>query len=58
VIARRPENFNRQMQASEKKLLETTLERALGVARKKPVARKAPGPAKKKAPARKRQPLF
>jgi hypothetical protein len=57
VIARRPENFNRVMQASEKKLLEETLERALGVAKKKPVARKkAAGPVKKKAPAKRAVP--
>jgi hypothetical protein len=53
AIERRPENFNRVMQASEKKLLEETLERALGVAKKKPAPRKAaPAKAKKKAPAK------
>lgn len=56
VIARRPQNFNRVMQASEKKLLEQTLEQALGVAKKKPAPRKAPA-AKKKAPAKKAAPV-
>ena len=54
VIAQRPENFNRVMQASEKKLLEETLERALGVAKKTPAPRKSP--AKKKAPAPAKRP--
>ena len=40
AIAKRPANFNRVMQASEKKLLEETLGDALGVARKKPAAKK------------------
>ena len=40
MLARRPENFNRTMTAPEKKLLESMLERALGVQRKKPAAKK------------------
>lgn len=39
VLARRPENFNRAMIPAEKKLLETLLERGLGVQRKKPAAK-------------------
>jgi tetratricopeptide (TPR) repeat protein len=35
LFARRPDNFNRTMTAPEKKLLEATLERGLGVQRKK-----------------------
>ena len=41
VVERRPENFTRVMTAPEKKLLEATLERGLGVQRKKPAAKKA-----------------
>ena len=51
VIAQRPENFNRVMQASEKKLLEQTLERSLGVARKKAAPRKVAAAKKPKEPA-------
>jgi hypothetical protein len=40
VVAERPANFNRVMQASEKKVLEQVLEEALGVARKRPAPRK------------------
>jgi tetratricopeptide (TPR) repeat protein len=40
VLNERPENFNRIMQPSEKKILEGLLEQALGVARKQPAARK------------------
>ena len=40
LIAEKPEKFNRVMLAPEKKLLEESLERALGVARKKAVPRK------------------
>jgi hypothetical protein len=47
LLAARPENFNKVMKPSEKKLLEALLEQALGVARKKPVARKARAPQKK-----------
>ncbi|MBL8217338.1 MAG: ATP-dependent helicase [Bryobacterales bacterium] len=41
LIEKRPANFNRVMTAAEKKLLESTLEQALGVKRKKPAAKKA-----------------
>ncbi len=41
LLARRPDNFNRVMTASEKKLLEAMLERGLGVQRKKPAVKKA-----------------
>ena len=41
LVGRRPENFNRAMTTPEKKLLESMLERALGVQRKKPAAKKA-----------------
>jgi hypothetical protein len=47
-VAERPPNFNRVMQAAEKKLLERMLEEALGVARKKPAPRKT-APAKRTA---------
>ncbi len=40
VIEERPEKFGRVITAAEKKLLEDTLERALGVQRKKPAPRK------------------
>ena len=40
LFARRPDNFNRTMTAPEKRLLEATLERGLGVQRKKPAAKK------------------
>jgi tetratricopeptide (TPR) repeat protein len=40
LVAERPQNFNRVMQASEKKILEQMLEEALGVARKKPAPRR------------------
>jgi tetratricopeptide (TPR) repeat protein len=40
VLARRPDNFNRTMTSPEKKLLESMLERGLGVQRKKPAAKK------------------
>ena len=53
VVAERPQNFNRVMQASEKKVLEQMLEQALGVARKQPVARKAVA---RKAPAKRKKP--
>ncbi|HUS08542.1 MAG TPA: hypothetical protein VMZ52_19715 [Bryobacteraceae bacterium] len=56
LLARRPDNFNRTMTPPEKKLLESMLERALGVQRKKPAAKKAAlKSALKRAPA-KRQP--
>ena len=41
VLERRPENFNRVMTFPEKKLLESMLEKGLGVQRKKPAAKKA-----------------
>jgi tetratricopeptide (TPR) repeat protein len=57
VLARRPEQFNRVMTAPEKKLLESMLERGLGVQRKKPAARKkAAAPGAKKAAPKKRAP--
>ena len=40
LFSRRPDNFNRTMTVPEKKLLEATLERGLGVQRKKPPAKK------------------
>ncbi|HEY6339873.1 MAG TPA: hypothetical protein VIY49_00145 [Bryobacteraceae bacterium] len=40
VLARRPDNFSRVMTPPEKKLLESLLERGLGVQRKKPAAPK------------------
>jgi tetratricopeptide (TPR) repeat protein len=40
LFARRPDNFNRTMTVPEKKLLEATLERGLGIQRKKPVPKK------------------
>jgi tetratricopeptide (TPR) repeat protein len=63
LFARRPDNFNRTMTAPEKKLLEATLERGLGVQRKKPAPKKkAPATtvknrAPKKRAAAKRMPL-
>ncbi len=41
AIAARPANFNRVMTAAEKNLLETTLEEALGVKRRKPAKKTA-----------------
>jgi hypothetical protein len=40
LLARRPDNFHRTMTVPEKKLLETILERGLGVQRKKPAPKK------------------
>ncbi|MGH9583889.1 MAG: hypothetical protein ACRD4O_13230, partial [Bryobacteraceae bacterium] len=40
VLARRPDNFNRAMTPPEKKLLESMLERGLGVQRKKAAVKK------------------
>ncbi|MFL6417119.1 MAG: hypothetical protein ACJ74Y_15765 [Bryobacteraceae bacterium] len=40
LFSLRPDNFNRTMTPPEKKLLEATLERGLGVQRKKPAAKK------------------
>jgi tetratricopeptide (TPR) repeat protein len=62
LFARRPDNFNRTMTTAEKKFLEATLERGLGVQRKKPSPKKAPAPkVKNSAPdtrvAAKRMPL-
>jgi tetratricopeptide (TPR) repeat protein len=42
LLARRPENFNRVMTQEEKKLLESLLERGLGVQRKKPAVKRQP----------------
>jgi tetratricopeptide (TPR) repeat protein len=52
LFSRRPDNFNRTMTAPEKKLLEATLERGLGVQRRKPAAKKKAeaNTAKKSAP--------
>lgn len=50
VVRQRPANFNRAMQASEKKILEQMLEEALGIRRKQPAARKRP--AARKSPAK------
>jgi len=41
LAAKRPDNFNRVVKAEEKKLLESVLESALGVQRKRPAAKKA-----------------
>jgi topoisomerase IA-like protein len=41
LAAKRPDNFNRAIKPEEKKLLETVLESALGVQRKKPATKKA-----------------
>lgn len=52
LLARRPDNFNRIMTPPEKKLLESMMERALGVQRKKPAAKKtAPKAPRKRVPA-------
>ncbi len=59
LLAERPEKFNRLMLPEEKKVLETMLEQALGVARKKPAPRKSAAAAKsgaKKAAAPKKSP--
>jgi len=40
LFARRPDNFNRTITPPEKKLLQATLERGLGVQRKRPAAKK------------------
>jgi tetratricopeptide (TPR) repeat protein len=48
VLAKRPQNFNKVMQPSEKKMMEHLLEQALGVARKPPAPRKTA--VKKKKP--------
>jgi len=59
LLARRPENFNRAMTVPEKKLLEATLERALGVQRKKPAVKKAaPKAPRKRAPRKRPTELF
>jgi hypothetical protein len=50
LLARRPENFNRAMMPTEKKLLEAMLERGLGVQRKIAAVKKAPSAARKTAP--------
>ena len=55
LFSRRPDNFNRTMTAPEKKLLEATLERGLGVQRKKPaVKKKAEATTAKKSAPKKR----
>jgi topoisomerase IA-like protein len=41
LAAKRPENFARVVKPEEKQLLESVLESALGVQRKKPAAKKA-----------------
>ena len=56
LIARRPDNFNRTMTASEKKLLESMLERALGVQRKKPGVKKTASNTPRKRTPQRRQP--
>ncbi len=56
LFARRPDNFNRTMTAPEKKLLEATLERGLGVQRKKPATKKASASAVKNSTPKKRVP--
>jgi hypothetical protein len=48
LLAERPPNFNRAMQASEKQILQTLLEQALGVTRRTPVPRRK-APAKRPA---------
>ncbi len=54
LFSRRPENFNRTMTLAEKKSLEATLERGLGVQRKKATTKKRTLPsAKKSAPKKK-----
>ncbi|MFL6447993.1 MAG: hypothetical protein ACJ746_09935 [Bryobacteraceae bacterium] len=59
LFARRPDNFNRTITPPEKKLLQATLERGLGVQRKRPAAKKKPeattankSAPKKRAPAK------
>ena len=42
LAAKRPENFNRVIKPTEKKLLEQVLEQSLGVQRKKAVKKAAP----------------
>lgn len=55
LFSRRPDNFNRTVTPPEKKLLEATLERGLGVQRKKPAPRKKAAPTTdKKGPPKKR----
>lgn len=60
LAARRPADFGRVMTPSEKKLLEQTLETALGVTRKKPAAKKvaAKKAAPRKAAAKRPRPPF
>ena len=56
LVNKRPDNFARVMHPAEKKLLESVLERGLGVQKKKPAARKKAAPktaAKKAAPKKK-----
>jgi hypothetical protein len=50
LVAERPDKFTKLVTPAEKKLLEETLERALGVARRKPVAAAKKAPARKPAP--------
>jgi len=54
VLARRPDNFNRTMTSPEKKLLESMLERGLGVQRRKPAAKNKAASAGAKGVPRKR----
>jgi tetratricopeptide (TPR) repeat protein len=57
LIAERPANFSRAMKPTEKKMLETMLEDALGAKRARPAPRKtAPTPVKRAATPRKRKP--
>lgn len=57
VLAQHPGNFNRTMLPPEKKLLESMLERGLGVQRKKPAVKKKAAPGAAKTTARKRAPV-
>ena len=63
VVSRRPDKFTKLVTVAEKKVLEETLERALGVTRKKPAprktaAKKKAAPAKTAAPRVPRNPYF
>jgi hypothetical protein len=56
LLARRPDNFNRTMTPPEKKLLESMLERGLGVQRKKPAVNKTASKTQRKRRPQKPQP--
>ena len=58
VLGRRPDNFNRVMTTPEKKLLEATLERGLGVQKKKPVPKKTVAKTASKRVATSKRELF